>query len=456
MRRIILWLLPALAVSAAVSSLLYEIRRNASWSDALSEYGASSESIYITGIAFDSSNHPWLGNCGTCTPGRGLVTFNSLRWETYTEENSGLASNEVVEVAVDLEDQVWVGYEWFGGGYGISSFDGSTWTSYTIDSAGLLDNAVDKIAVDPSNRIWISYGGEGSTGISVFDGQTWTNHLFEPYLENQRIKALAVDLAGRVWLGFESGGVSVFDGTWRTYTQENSGLASNDVFGIAFDSTNNAWIGTLSGISIFDGESWIDYHGGEGGLLRCPISSRCTIAIDPSDSVWMSNGESGVSMFDGSDWVILTEDNSGLNSNKIRDLVIDRTGKTWIITSAGVSVPPEKPLPITPSLVQARNLLFSPKRSLWIVLSLLAGFWVVSFFTIGNRSETIKRLGISLAFGCLGFIGGILVVGLILGLLGWGNESLIYGILVFGVPVGLLLCLLIVVRKFRSLPRKGL
>ena len=409
-RKIILWLLPILMAIAVVSSLLYETRRMSGWSNNFSEYNAAPEVFHITRIAFDTSNRPWLGNCGNCTWGRGLSTYNGENWETFSEENSGLVSNRVVEVAIDSNDRVWVGYSWYrgDGDHGVSVFDGETWTTYTKENSGLISNAVDEIAIDPSNRVWIDYGGEDTLGVSVFNGESWT-----------------------------------------TYTRENSGLASNKVCGIAFDTANNAWIGTKLGVSVFDGENWTTYTREANGLL-----GYCGLLIDSSDRVWVSKWKQGVAVFDGASWMVFTEDNSGLVSNKIRYMVVDRAGKIWFITSDGVSVPPENPTPIPPYLVMIRNALFSPKLSLWVTLSLLAGFEVIGYFTVGERTATTKRLGVSLAFACLGFIAGPLCVGVILGLLGAGDGSLIFGILYFGALLGAVFGLLTGVYKFRSLAKK--
>jgi sugar lactone lactonase YvrE len=454
------------------------------WSNNFSEYNAAPEVFHITGIAFDTSNRPWLGNCGNCTWGRGLSYYDGENWETFSEENSGLVSNRVVEVAIDSNDRVWVGYSWYrgDGDHGVSVFDGETWTTYTKENSGLFSNAVDKIVVDPSNRVWIGYGGEDAPGVSVFDGETWTTYTKENSgLISNAVDKIVIDPSNRVWIGYgeDTLGVSVFDGetwttytkensglisnavdeiaidpsnrvwidyggedtlgvsvfngeSWTTYTRENSGLASNKVCGIAFDTANNAWIGTKLGVSVFDGENWTTYTREENGLL-----GYCGLLIDSSDRVWVSKWKQGVAVFDGASWMVFTEDNSGLVSNKIRYMVVDRAGKIWFITSDGVSVPPENPTPIPPYLVMIRNALFSPKLSLWVTLSLLAGFEVIGCFTVGERTATTKRLGVSLAFACLGFIAGPLCVGVILGLLGWGDESLLFGLLFLGVPIGL-------------------
>ena len=68
--------------------------------------------------------------------------------------------------------------------------------------------------------------------------------------------------------------------------------------------------------------------------------------------------------------------------------------------------------------------------------------------------KKIIRLGVSLAFGCLGFIAGPLCVGGILGFLGAGDGSLFFGILYFGALLGAVFGLLTAVYKFRSLAKK--
>ena len=134
---------------------------------------------YVHSIAVDKNNNIWLryedivqGSWGNPP---GLHKFNGSNWTNYTETNSGLLSGDVYRIAIDSNNNVWLGYA--NNADGLTKFNGSNWTTYTTSNSGLLYNDVRSITVDKNNNIWIgtTYGGLYN-GVNKFDGTTWTNY----------------------------------------------------------------------------------------------------------------------------------------------------------------------------------------------------------------------------------------------------------------------------------------
>jgi hypothetical protein len=61
---------------------------------------------------------------------------------------------------VDSSGNVWIATQWAG----LVKFDGTNWTVYTASNSGLPDNRVRTIAVDDNNDIWIGT----NSGFAVF------------------------------------------------------------------------------------------------------------------------------------------------------------------------------------------------------------------------------------------------------------------------------------------------
>ena len=120
--------------------------------------------------------------------------------------------------------------------------------------------------------------------------------------------AIAVDTAGRVWIGWSMypdppgvGWVSRYDSSGWTVLDD--GLTSNQVLSIAQLPDGSVWLATDDGFARFDGSSWADATA-EFRNDRC--TSSVTAALD--GTAWCagagsSAGAVGVWRFDGRSWV---------------------------------------------------------------------------------------------------------------------------------------------------------
>ncbi len=216
----------------------------------------------VEALAVDSAGNTWATHLA-----EGISRFDGQTWTIYTVDD-GLADNWVHAVAVDGDGQLW-----FGTNGGVSKYDGQGWTTYTT-ADGLVDDTVFAVSVTPNGHKWFGTTG----GVSEFDGQTWTTHLagraindfaiapnddvwavgggqvsrlvlkeakgldgatwtdyLPDHFANQDLRAVAVDPAGRVWVGSFGAGVTVFN------PDESP-------------SSEQSWFGTSEGVSVFDKE----------------------------------------------------------------------------------------------------------------------------------------------------------------------------------------------------------
>lgn len=102
---------------------------------------------YVFSLQVDSKDHVWAG-----TWGGGASYFDGSKWTSYTDRD-GLAGNIVYSVAVDRNDNVFLGTN-----NGVSYFDGKDWQTLTRNE-GLADNNVYAIAVAPNGDIWVGTRG---------------------------------------------------------------------------------------------------------------------------------------------------------------------------------------------------------------------------------------------------------------------------------------------------------
>jgi ligand-binding sensor domain-containing protein len=189
----------------------------------------------------------------------GLAKFDGVSWKVYNFRNSGLPSDSILAIAIDGQDNKWIG-TWGGG---LVKFDGVSWKVYNTSNSGLPDNDIYAIAIDGQGNKWI---GTDGGGLAKFDGVNWTVYKrTNSGLIDDWVYAIAIDGQGNKWIG-TSGGLVKFDGmSWTVYNTSNSGLPEDGIWAIALDSWNNKWIGTGGGgLAVYR----------EGGVIIPPVEVK--------------------------------------------------------------------------------------------------------------------------------------------------------------------------------------
>ncbi len=243
--------------------------------------------------------------------GGGVSYFDGTSWTTWKTWNCDIVSNDIPAIAVDHN-----GVAWFGAYYGgLSRFDGNAWTTYNNNS--LWASAM---TVDHNNTLWFA---SRWWELVLYDGEE-----FRPQLDGifRNSHTLAVDHDNSIWVG-GIGGVIHYDGVQAvTYTVEE-GLAGDEVFGIAVDHDGTKWFATSMGVSTFDGATWTTQPVLRGKYVL-------DVAIDHCGVKWFARA-GNLTSWDGVEEKTYTTDNSGLLSNHLSKIAVDRNNVKWITARAG-------------------------------------------------------------------------------------------------------------------------
>ncbi len=166
-------------------------------------YNSTNSGIVYNGIGYLCTSIDAQGNIWFGTWGSGVSKFSGNNWSTYNTKN-GLINDSVNAIAFDKH-----GNTWFGTCNGLSKFDGSNWTNFNTMNSGLANNWVWCIAVDIQDNIWLGYGSVA--GITKFDGNKWiTYNTSNSGLSNNEVVTIAIDKQGNKWIGTGTGGVCEF------------------------------------------------------------------------------------------------------------------------------------------------------------------------------------------------------------------------------------------------------
>ncbi len=296
-----------------------------------------------------------------------FTTEASPSWgiTNFTQDN-GLIGNSVTSIAVDKNNNVWVGTN-----SGLAKFDGLSWTSFTA-ADGLADDAIRTLGLDPDGNLWI---GTWENGISMFDGQTWTNYNEDDGLFNNMIYSIHADNSGSIWIGTRNNHITVFDGatfdSFAVNPQTNpDGNIVGHIHAIYADHDDNIWVGSCyTGLSMFDGENWThrvnNLHsfinviyctsGGDVWLGQSPLGAFRysngnwenypesetmikfvhAVSEDAHGNIWIG-GRDGVSVLQGNIWELISSED-GLINTSVFAMTGDNEGSMWVGGPDGLS-----------------------------------------------------------------------------------------------------------------------
>lgn len=343
------------------------------------------EPAVIERMVLDSAGRIWFGSghlSGGGIEARGLGVFDpgedpfvpaGVNWGFLTTDE-GMASNVVRSISLAAPNQLWVGTPLGLNrlSFGASPFSAAddSWELFTADSR-LAGASVQAIVDSGPDGVWLGT----DRGLSYLDynaspgnrrDDTWLTYSYaNDYLADDYIRTLAIDPAGRIWVGTYYG-LSIidpngtpglkYDDLIATYIAGATQLAHNQINDITIDSAGRAWIasgdyfsGALQVLTIGEifneyDDSWVTFSMATSSI---PDHYVRAVAVGAPGVAWVGT-QSGVArlaygpnLSDGSDdvWTVFTSANSGLAFDSVRDILIDRAGNVWFaLTLEGVSV----------------------------------------------------------------------------------------------------------------------
>ena len=210
---------------------------------------------------------------------------------TYYPGNSSIMSENVFAVAIGKK-----GLRWFGTDKGISAFSERKWltNNYTrkYPDGTFLDYQITALETSPDgDSLYIGTRGGGvmrvyRDDVDAVSGASEYAAWGPILMPSDNVISIHVSADGTQWIGTDKGvakhtGYNTLEG-WFVITKAE-GLADDFVQAINSDTKGNLYFGTRNGLSLFDGTNWTSYNT-ESGLSSNNI---LTIAIDKHGVVWI-------------------------------------------------------------------------------------------------------------------------------------------------------------------------
>jgi len=282
----------------------------------------------IIALARDKHDRVWVGTHS------GLAHLHADgSWEVFRTSDSDMPNNRATSLIV-VSDGIWVGT--FGGGLAHLD-DKGNWKVFNTENSGLPDNYIRALAADKQRGgLWIGtqFGG---LAYHHADGTWDVFNTDNSGLPHDEVRSLLDDGNGGVWIGTFEGGLAHLDaqGNWKVFNTENSDLSDNAVLSLFTDGSDGIWVGTwLGGLAHHHANgTWEIFNMTNSGL---PPISVISIHDDGNNGVWVGTRYGGLAHRDANGiWTAFNQENSGPPDNKITSILADGKGGLWVGTKLG-------------------------------------------------------------------------------------------------------------------------
>jgi diguanylate cyclase (GGDEF)-like protein len=268
----------------------------------------------VWSLRADSDGNLWIG-----TDGGGLDRLTNGVLSSFSTRN-GLTNDFVWSIFEDREKSLWVGTN----GGGVNQLRNGRVVTLTTRE-GL-----------PSDFVWsvlrvrdgsLLVGTEDGGVARVRDGMVTCFATFQEL--HDRVRALAEDTRGRIWIGTDQG--LFWHEGGRLHPARIAGLEGARYFAIAVDHEGAVWVATKEGVDRIEGGRIVETMTGDAG----PVPNASAILIARDGAPWVSSS-SGLWHREAGGFVAYTREH-GLPSDYVTAVLETPDGVLWAATRGGLA-----------------------------------------------------------------------------------------------------------------------
>ena len=256
------------------------------------------------------------GNIWIASDGQGIYRINDQGVENFTA-NSGLAGDLTMSIAIDKENNVFIGSV-----NGLNAISDSQVSTIQKLKGTIINN----ILTDDYGLLWLST----DRGLMRYNPNNDKLEVFDESngLPGNRVTDLCFDNEGSLWVGTYETGLARFKSAMIHNITIRDGLSTNQIYSI--EKRNSAfYIGSQDGkINVLENKK----------ISQIELSSNFQKDVIrdflfDGDVIWVGN-YMGLARIEGNKTTYYNEEN-GLPSNSIRKIFKSKAGDIWLATRAG-------------------------------------------------------------------------------------------------------------------------
>ena len=237
-------------------------------------------------------------------------------WTLFTTKD-GLPGNQVTDIKLDTEGQLWFAFS----NRGVASYLNGTIETYNTSNSNIINDFATSLGPMADGSILI--GTADGLSLRTMDDQ-WSFYK-DPEVTSMYINTIKIASNGIVWTGSEGQCLYINEGSgfYQLYD-----AAYENVNIIEEDSGNNIWIGTDNGLLKWDGSNFSIITTSDG----LPDDEITALFNDSKGRLWIgTNGGETVSWIDNSGMhqLSLITGNEGIY---VQDIIEDSRGDIWFAT----------------------------------------------------------------------------------------------------------------------------
>jgi ligand-binding sensor domain-containing protein/signal transduction histidine kinase len=217
------------------------------------------------------------------------------------------------------------------------------------DSTSIPTNYIYKLIQDQFGYLWLATAGRS---VIRFDRKTEKFLLPDIPGRTRTSLALALDAAGKLWVGRQGGGllkVNTKDLSYHLderYNNLYAGLPHTEVSSLFRDKENNIWFGSWDNVLYrFSHATQKEtvFHSEKGNVNSFNNDEALAFAEDGSGNIWIAGRYYGLHIYDKAQQKFFNYRHDAalegtIANNTVNCLFIDRKGLIWLGTDRGLSV----------------------------------------------------------------------------------------------------------------------
>ncbi len=268
-----------------------------------------------------------------------------LSVQRYSLEE-GLSQQAVNSIVQDHE-----GFMWFGTEDGLNRFDGYEFRQLRHDRSDshTLPNGWIASLVAAEDGLWIATDGGGVVFRDALTGNLESPAKLRKLPDLQRVRALARDRLGRIWIATREAGVAIYDARTaelkriRHAPGNDASLADDAVFTLVHLRSGDTLVGTATGLSKLSAANLdVTRIALPAELVPRGQGVRVRALAEAADGMVWVGTDDGLARFDPrtGQWRVYRADaarGTALPDNRVQTLLIDSHGRLWVGMITGLA-----------------------------------------------------------------------------------------------------------------------